>query len=392
MLTKKDTISAVILENTPSPVKLLKDIKNLTVEDVVVIYAYAEAIVETVREPLIILDENLQIKTANKAFFDDFKVTKKQTYNKLIFDLGNGQWDIPELRKLLKEILPKNSHFEDFEVTHKFDDIGTRTMILNARRIVLEGHKTELILLAIEDSTQKKIIEKHKDDFIGVASHELKTPLTSVKLFIQLLQGHHKNTKDSKSIFMLDKVAKQIERMEQMMASFLNVYILQNGKLDLHKEYFSMDDLLKDILETYKYSTDTHIIERKGKITKKIYADKERVSQVLINLISNAIKYSPKAKKVIVAAKSNGSNLTISVQDFGMGIPKEQQGMVFDRFFRAEGKKENKIEGLGLGLYISHEIVAEHKGKMWVESNVHRKGLPAGRQGSTFYFTLPLNR
>lgn len=380
--TKKDTISSVILENTPNPVKLLKDIKNLTVEDVVVIYAYAEAIVETVREPLIILDENLRIKTANKAFFDDFKVTKKETYNKLIFDLGNGQWDIPELRKLLKEILPKNSHFEDFEVTHKFDDIGTKTMILNARRIILEGHKTELVLLAIEDATQKKIIEKHKDDFIGVASHELKTPLTSVKLFIQLLQGHHKNTKDSKSIYMLDKVAKQIDRMEHMMASFLNVYSLQNGRLGLHKEHFSMDDLLTDILETFKYSAESHTIERKGKISKKIHADRERISQVLINLITNAVKYSPNAKKVIIDSKISGNNLAISVQDFGMGIPKEQQGMIFDRFFRAEGKKENKIEGLGLGLYISHEIVSEHKGKMWVEST-------AGK-GSTFYFTLPL--
>jgi len=382
MKAKKSTISSVILENTPNPVDILKDIKNLTVEDVVVFYAYAEAIVETVREPLIILDENLRIKTANKAFFDDFKVTKKETYNKLIFDIGNGQWDIPELKKLLKEILPKNSYFEGFEVTHKFEDIGTRTMILNARRIVLEGHKTELVLLAIEDNTHEKIIEKHKDDFIGIASHELKTPLTSIKLFVQILQKHHENTKDEKSIFMLDKAAKQIDRMEHMMASFLHVYSLQSGKLDLHKESFNFDDLLTDILETFKYSAESHSIKRHGKIQKKIYADRERISQVLINLITNAIKYSPKANKVIVASKNTRSNLTISVQDFGMGIPKEQQGMVFDRFFRAEGKETNRIEGLGLGLYISHEIVAEHKGKMWVES---KEG-----KGSTFYFTLPL--
>lgn len=153
----------------------------MTVEDVVVVYAYAEAIVETVREPLIILDEQLRIKTANKSFFDKFKVEKKETYNKLIFDLGNGQWDIPLLKKLLKEILPKSSYFNDYEVSHKFEDIGERTMLLNARRIVLEGHKTELILLAIEDMTDQKLIDKQKDDFIGIASHELKTPLTSIK-------------------------------------------------------------------------------------------------------------------------------------------------------------------------------------------------------------------
>ncbi|HUQ84904.1 MAG TPA: ATP-binding protein [Candidatus Limnocylindrales bacterium] len=382
MKVKKNSISSVILENTPNPVDILKDIKNLTVEDVVVLYAYAEAIVETVREPLIILDENLRIKTANKAFFEDFKVTKKETYNKLIFDLGNGQWDIPELKKLLKEILPKNSYFENFEVTHKFDDIGTRTMILNARRIVLEGHKTELVLLAIEDNTQKKIIEKHKDDFIGIASHELKTPLTSVKLFVQLLQGHHEKTQDTKSIYMLDKVAKQIDRMEHMMASFLNVYSLQNGKLDLHKEHFSTDELLKNIIETFNFTYESHTIEHIGKIKKNIFADKERISQVLINLISNAIKYSPNSNKVIITSKTSRDFITFSIQDFGMGIPKEQQGMIFDRFFRAQGKEEAKVEGLGLGLYISHEIVTEHKGKMWVDSTVGK--------GSTFYFKLPL--
>lgn len=142
--------------NTAPADELISHTKSITVEDVVVMYAYAEAIVETVREPLIILDEHFNVKTANKSFFDTFKVSKEETYNKLIFDLGNGQWNIPALKKLLKQILPKNAHFENFEVSHTFEDIGTRTMILNARRIVLEGHKTQLILLAIEDITQQK--------------------------------------------------------------------------------------------------------------------------------------------------------------------------------------------------------------------------------------------
>ncbi len=221
---KSQKIPASILEDKVDPVELLNDVKNLTVEDVIVMYAYAEAIVETVREPLIILDGNLRIKTANKSFFDTFKVTKGKTYNKCLFELGNGQWNIPQLKKLLTEILPKNSHFDDFEVTHTFEDIGTRTMVLNARRIVLEGHKTELILLAIEDITERKQIDKQKDDFIGVASHELKTSLTSIKTFVQILLAHNKKIGDKKNVFMLDKVARQIDRMEHMIQSFLNVY------------------------------------------------------------------------------------------------------------------------------------------------------------------------
>jgi signal transduction histidine kinase len=383
MKSKTSSVPAFILDKTPDASELIKDIENLTVEDVVVIYAYAEAIVETVREPLIILDGNLRIKTANKAFFDAFKVEKKETYNKLIFELGNGQWDIPELKKLLKEILPKNSHFENFEVTHTFDDIGTRTMMLNARRIVLEGHKTELVLLAIEDITHKKMIDKHKDDFIGIATHELKTPLTSIKSFVQILQKHHEKNTDTKTNFMLEKVSKQIDRMEYMMKSFLSVYTLQTGKLELHKERFSMDELIKDITETLQYSTESHKIIRKQKLNTKVFADRERIGQVLVNLITNAIKYSPNANEIIITTKKTKEHVQISVQDFGIGISKEQQALVFERFFRSNGKKERKIEGLGLGLYIAYEIVKEHNGKMWVDSTLNK--------GSTFHFTLPLN-
>ena len=384
MKSKSASVPDFILDKTPNTAELIKDIENLTVEDVVVIYAYAEAIVETVREPLIILDGHLKIKTANKAFFDAFKVSKKETYNKKIFDLGNGQWDIPKLKNLLKEILPRDSHFENFEVTHTFDDIGTRTMILNARRIVLEGHKTELVLVAIEDITHKKMIDKHKDDFIGIATHELKTPLTSIKSFVQILQKHHKKNTDTKTNFMLEKVSKQIDRMENMMKSFLNVYSLQTGKLKLKKEHFSMNDLLKDITETLQYSTESHKIIRRGKLSTEVFADRERIGQVLINFITNAIKYSPNANKIIITSKKTKEHITISVQDFGMGIPKEQQALIFERFFRSQGKEEKKIEGLGLGLYIASEIVKEHNGKMWVDSNP--------RKGSTFHFTLPVNK
>lgn len=382
MKKKNTSVPAFILEKAPDTAELLKDINNLTVEDVVVIYAYAEAIVDTVREPLIILDENLRIKTANKAFFDAFKVEKEETYNKLIFEFGNGQWDIPDLKKLLKEILPKDSHFENFEVTHTFDDIGTKTMMLNARRIVLEGHKTELVLLAIEDITHKKMIDKHKDDFIGIASHELKTPLTSIKSFVQILQKHHEKNTDTKTNYMLGKVSNQIARMEHIMKFFLSVYSVQTGKLALQKEKFSLEDLMKDIIETLQYSTHSHKIIRKDKLSTKVFADKERIGQVLINLITNAIKYSPDATEIIITSKKTKDQVIISVQDFGMGIPKEQQPLVFERFFRSKGKEEKKIEGLGLGLYISYGIVTEHNGKMWVESRLSK--------GSTFHFSLPL--
>lgn len=377
------SLSTRILQNTQTTTKLLKEIKNLTVEDVVVIYAYAEAIVETVREPLVILDNKLRIKTANKSFFDTFMVTKDNTYNRLIFDIGNKQWDIPELKKLLKEILPKNSYFNNFEVHHNFESIGEKTMLLNARRIVLEGHRTELILLAIEDITEKKLLDSHKDDFIGIVSHELKTPLSSIKAFVQVLSSHNKSTQDTKDIYILDKISAQVEKMEHMLSTFLNAYTLQARKLELHNSHFFLNDLVHDIVETLRYSAPHHTIINKTKTDHKIFADKERIGQVLNNLLTNAIKYSPKAHKVIVEAEENGKELIVKVQDFGPGIPKEQQRIIFERFFRAKVQKKRNVEGLGLGLYIAYEIIREHKGRMWVESK-------AGK-GSIFYFTLPLH-
>ncbi len=365
-------------------IKEIKDIKNLTVEDVVVMFAYAEAIVETVREPLVILNEALCIKTANKAFFDMFRVNKSETYNKCIFDIGNGQWDTPDLKKLLLEVLPKNSVFNDYEITHTFEDIGQRTMILNARRIVLEGHKTELILLAIEDVTEIRKIEKEKDDFISMASHELKTPLTTIKMFVQLLQETHKKKKDKKSEFISDKINIQVDRLTSMMGSFLNVYAIQNGKMDMHRNTFSLDKALQEEIETFQYSTDTHVIIFKGTKNIKIFADKERISQVITNLLTNAIKYSPAAHRIVVTLKKAKQEVIVSIQDFGMGIAKDQQEKIFERFYRTNGKKEKEIKGLGLGLYIASEIIKSHEGKLWVESKVG--------SGSTFFFSLPIKR
>ena len=121
--------------------------------------AYAESIVGTVREPLVILDQNLRVKTASRSFYRDFKVNPTETENQLLYNLGNGQWDIPRLRTLLEEVLPQNNQFNDFEVEHTFEDIGHRTMLLNARRIHQQGNQSELILLAIEDITARKEIE-----------------------------------------------------------------------------------------------------------------------------------------------------------------------------------------------------------------------------------------
>lgn len=343
---------------------------------------YSEAIVDTVKVPLVVLNKKLQILTANRSFYDTFKLTSTETENTLIYKLNGNAWNIPKLKILLEKILPANSHFDNYEVEIDLPHIGRRTLLLNARRTYRQVNNTEAILLAFEDTTDRRQLEKQKDDFIGIVSHELKTPLTGIKVYSQLLEKHLGKTDDKRGSFFLSKMTNQMERLTQLMASFVNVYKIQNGKLILHKKNFKIGELIKSTVSDFQYTTKLHTIEYSSNSKLLIHADRERIAQVLVNLISNAIKYSPKAKKVIVSVSHTPRDVTISIQDFGLGIPKEEQDKIFDRFFRVRGKREKEISGLGLGLYISYEIVTQHKGKIWVDS--------IEGKGSTFHFSLPL--
>jgi len=343
---------------------------------------YSEAIVDTVRLPLIVLNKKLQVLTANRSFYETFKLTPRTTENKSIYKLNDNAWNIPKLKVLLEKILPKNTQFDNYQVEIDLPHVGQRTLLLNARKTYRQVNNTEAILLAFEDITSRKQLEKQKDDFIGIVSHELKTPLTSIKLFSQIMKKHLDQVKDEKAALYLSRMTNQIDRLEQLMASFEKVYKIQNGKLKLHKKNFDMDELINTVASDFQYTAKSHVIEHKTRSNSKVYADKDRITQVLVNLMSNAIKYSPAAKKVVVASASSPQKVIVSVQDFGMGIPNDEQDKVFQRFFRVKGKREKDISGLGLGLYISSEIVDQHKGKIWVDSNEGK--------GTTFYFSLPI--
>jgi len=343
---------------------------------------YSEAIVETVRVPLIVLNKKLEVLTANRAFYDTFKLMPEETENKLVYKLNSGAWNLPKLKILLEKILPANTHFDNYEVEIDLPHLGLRTIVFNARRTYRQVNNTEAILLAFEDITDRKQLEKQKDDFIGIVSHELKTPLTSIKAFSQLLEKHLNRSEDKRGSYFLSKMTNQMERLTQLMASFVNVYKIQDGKLALHKKHFQIDELIGSIISDFQFTTTSYTIINNVQSKTKVYADRERIAQVLVNLISNAIKYSPNANKIVIASIKKGDKVIVSVQDFGLGIPKEEQGKIFERFFRVKAKREMDISGLGLGLYISYEIISQHKGKIWVEST---EG-----QGSVFSFSLPV--
>jgi len=340
---------------------------------------YTEAIIRTVQVPLIILDRNLRVKTVNRSFCQMFQVTEEETEGQLVYDLGNGQWNIPALRTLLNEILPKDTVFDNYEVEYTFPSIGHKIMLLNARKFYKDG---ENILLAIENITQRKELEKQKEEFTGIVTHELKTPITTMKAYAQILEKRFEKSKESKDTYLIKNINTQADRLTNLINDLLHTSKIQAGKLILEKKKFDLNALVSKIVIDFQYATETHQIIKEGEIKEQIYGDEGRIEQVLSNLITNAIKYSPKADKLIVRVASDKQNAVVSVQDFGFGIAKHDQAKIFGRFYRTADKEKGNVIGFGLGLYIASEIIKRHGGKIWVEST---KG-----KGSTFSFTLPL--
>jgi PAS domain S-box-containing protein len=393
----------------------------------------AESVVETVREPLIVLDENLKVVSANNAFYRTFQVTPQATEGRFIYELGNRQWDIPKLRELLEDIIPKNAAFEGFEVDHVFPSIGRKTMLLNAKRIEQRGKRSHLILLAIEDITTRKQAEEtlrkahaelekrvkertaelaaanqklreevegrkqaerllalkaqelarsntDLEQFAYAASHDLREPLHVVAGFLGLLAKRCKGKIDAKEMEYIDLSLNAVARMGQMIDD-----ILSYSRINTRGKEFELTDcnaVLDRVLEDLKLA----IAESGAAITKDhlptVMADSSQLARVFQNLIANAIKFrGDKVPEIHVGAERLENEWRFFVKDNGIGIPSKDCERIFLMFERLHDK--SKYSGTGIGLAICKKIVERHGGHIWVESEPGR--------GSTFYFTIPAN-
>ncbi|HEU5380410.1 MAG TPA: chemotaxis protein CheB [Ktedonobacteraceae bacterium] len=350
--------------------------------------AFAEAVVETIREPLLILDAALRVEHANRAFYQHFHVEAADTERRRLFELGAGQWNIPALRALLEDLLPANHALSDYEVTHTFPRLGQRTMLLNARRI----EYSQRILLAIEDVTARTQAEEERkqmlvqrEAFMAIASHELKTPVSSLKGYTQVLHAHFTQAGDDRSAALLTKMDTQLNKLIKLIGELLDVSKIEAGQFAWHVQSFDLDGLVREIVEEVSRTTQGHQIRIEGVAKRLVVSgDREHLGQVLTNLLTNAVKYSPQAERVLVKVAADGDNAVVGVQDFGIGVAPEKQPHLFERFFRVSDAEHETFPGLGLGLYISAQIIERYGGRLWVESRVG--------EGSTFAFTVPLSR
>ncbi|WP_412466923.1 PAS domain S-box protein [Pedobacter sp. KLB.chiD] len=242
------------------------------------------------------------------------------------------------------------------------------------------GHMTEYSGLFI-DITEQKLDELRKNDFIGMVSHELKTPLTAINGFVQVLQRKAKKDEDNYEMIALEKTNSQIRKMTTMINGFLNVSRLESSKLLIEKTNFNLDDLLRETIEETYISQSSHQIILHPTCGVDIHADRDKIGNVISNLISNGIKYSDNGTSIEISCKLSDTEVEVQIKDEGIGIKPEDIDRLFERYYRVQGN--HTISGFGIGLYLSAEIVERHGGRIWAESEEGK--------GSVFHFTLPLS-
>ena len=242
---------------------------------------------------------------------------------------------------------------------------------------------SEMQLALMEEIEYRKRAELKKDEFISVASHELKTPLSSIKGYLQLLERNIDKGNMPTLKMQLQKVQRQTEKLNILIADLLDVSKIESGKLQLQKKEFYIDELINEVVKMLQQLNPRYNIIVKGSTGIKVLADEMRIEQVIINLLTNAIKYSPGKSDVIITTQIFKDKLSVAVKDFGIGMPEEHLEQVFEKFYRV-ATSSLRFQGLGMGLYISREIIIRHGGEIGVTST------PG--EGSEFYFYLPLNQ
>jgi len=257
-----------------------------------------------------------------------------------------------------------------------------RWSLVKSSPVFGERGEVTMVVTIVHDITERILAEQRKDEFISMTSHELKTPVTSLKGFTNVLQRRLAKQGDEQGLHYLNRIDAQLNKLTKLISDLLDISRMQTGKLALQIEAFDLDTLIHETVENVQAATMTHHLLIEGRTSAQVLGDKDRLGQVFINLLTNAVKYSPQANKVLVRLSRDQGQAIVSVQDFGVGIDQAHHQKIFERFYQVTDPKETTYPGLGIGLYISREIVERHHGSLEVES---RKG-----EGATFSVALPL--
>ena len=398
-MAQKDKIKEEFIEEVKLLQKRIAELETVAIardkaeQAVTEARAYAENIIETMREILLVLTDDLKVISANGSFYRTFKVKPEETEGRFIYDLGNRQWDIPKLRQLLEEILPRNNVFENYEIEHSFEAIGWKIMLLNARRL----DTMQMILLAIEDITERKRLEGElkranelkiateiKSKFTSMVSHELRSPLAAIKESINLvLEGLVGNITDEQKD-LLGTAKKNADRLGRLINDVLDFQKIESGKMEFDIRENDINEVALEVCKAMNLLAGKKGLDLVVDVDDdlpKICFDRDKIIQVIINLLNNAINFTEKGS-VSISTKQENNTAHITVKDTGQGIENEDIKKLFQAFGQLDTIRDKKKGGTGLGLAISKDIILAHRGKIWAESETGK--------GTVLHFTLPL--
>jgi PAS domain S-box-containing protein len=297
------------------------------------------------------------------------------------------------------KIIPADRHQEEAQILARLQS-GVRVEHFETKRLTKSGHELDVSISVspirdiegkiiglskiARDISERKRDETRKSDFIGMVSHELKTPLTSLNGILQVTGAKLKNSEDRFLSGAMQKANLQVKKMIKIINGFLNVSRLESGKILIEKQKFQLETLVEEVIEEINLTTSSHHIHFSPCPPVAVTADRDKISSVVSNLIGNAIKYSPNGTDISINCLISDGKAWISIKDKGMGVRPEDTKKIFERYYRVQSEDSRHISGFGIGLYLSAEIVRRHDGEIWVESVVGK--------GSTFYFNLPLDQ
>ena len=393
------SVNDEIIDRNSDLAKLNEEVvaSNLQIRET---YDYAQAIVDTVREPMLILDEFFVIQSLNESFCKAFETKSHETIGLQLFMLGNGQWDIPELRRILRDILPKKQVLKDYPVEHEFPKIGHRVISLNARQMHLPNSARRLILLAMEDVTDRtqhrRRLESERDNsnenvrglelekrlrekFVSTLSHDLRSPLTAAKISAQLLGRNTLDQEKTRSLVL--RIVNSLDRADGMISDLLDANRITAGEgvtVSLER-----CDLSAVVRETVEEMSTVHGERFDLKCQRGIeeVSNSQAVRRILENLLSNGIKYGDNAHPVTVVFHNVMGGLELTVHNRGKSIPKADLNKIFRQFSREREHDAGKIQGWGLGLTLVKGLAQALKGSVGVESSEE--------SGTTFRVFLP---
>jgi len=366
---------------------------------------FADSIVQTVREPLLVLNDDLRVEQANCAFYDFFQVWPEETVGRKLDSLGGGEWSSPGLQELLERVLLDGIEINGFEVESDFPGIGPRALMLNARRVRQSEDEPAKALLAMYDWTELKRVEEEradllareqalareaerasqlKDDFVATVSHELRGPLNAMTGWMYVLGQNTGNAEITKRG--LAAINRNVQAQAKLVGDLLDTARITTGKLRLSVHMISLQSVVEAAIQTVSATADAKGIairlECAGTVT-QILGDADRMQQIVWNLLSNAVKFTPAGGRIDVRLERTRSSVQLQVRDTGKGISEEFLPYVFERFRQAEGSPTREQLGLGLGLAIVRDLTELQGGTAQVES----AGID---QGATFTVAFPV--